>query len=74
MRRAVLPGDGEDDIEEGSQIVTISFGISGFFYMLGGFLGDFIGVYPTMLIACLLIIIINLIVLRYSENFRKLKI
>ena len=24
-------------------IVTISFGISGFFYMLGGFLGDFIG-------------------------------
>ena len=55
-------------------IVTISFGISGFFYMLGGFLGDFIGVYPTMLIACLLIIAINLLVLSYSENFRKLKI
>ena len=41
--------------------------------MLGG-LGDFIGVYPTMLIACLLIIAINLLVLSYSENFRKLKI
>ena len=41
-------------------IVTIFFGISGFFYMFGGFLGDLVGVYPTMLVACLLIIAINL--------------
>ena len=50
------------------------FGIGGFAYMVGGFLGDLIGVYPTMLTACLLIIIINLLVLSYSEKYRKLKI
>ena len=55
-------------------IFTIMFGIGGFAYMVGGFLGDLIGIYLTMLIACLLIITINLLVLTYSENYRKLKI
>ena len=55
-------------------IFAIMFGIGGFAYMVGGFLGDLIGIYLTMLIACLLIITINLLVLSYSENYRKLKI
>ena len=55
-------------------IFAIMFGIGGFAYMVGGFLGDLIGVYPTMFTACLLIIIINSLVLSYSENYRKLKI
>ena len=55
-------------------IFAIMFGIGGFAYVVGGFLGDLIGVYPTMLTACLLIIIINSLVLSYSENYRKLKI
>ena len=55
-------------------IFAIMFGIGGFAYMVGGFLGDLIGIYLTMLIACLLIITINLLVLTYSENYRKLKI
>ena len=54
-------------------IFAIMFGIGGFAYMVGGFLGDLIGIYLTMLIACLLIITINLLVLTYSENYRKLK-
>ena len=55
-------------------IFAIMFGIGGFAYMIGGFLGDLVGVNPTMLIACLLIMTINLLVLSYSENYRKLKI
>ena len=48
--------------------------IGGFSYMIGGFFGDLVGVYPAMLIACMLIMTINLLVLSYSENYRKLKI
>ena len=55
-------------------IFAIMFGIGGFAYMVGGFLGDLIGMYSTMLIACLLIITINLLVLSYSKNYRKLNL
>tara|TARA_B100000530_G_scaffold137070_1_gene85784 strand:- start:1184 stop:2011 length:828 start_codon:yes stop_codon:yes gene_type:complete len=50
------------------------FGLIGVGFIVGGFFGDLIGINLTVLIACLIIVSINVIVLFTSKSYRQLKI
>ena len=50
------------------------FGLIGVGFIVGGFLGELIGINITVLISCLIIVFVNLIVLLTSKSYRELKI
>ena len=50
------------------------FGLIGVGFIVGGFLGDLIGINITVLISCLIIVSVNLIVLFASKSYRELRI